>query len=130
MKQTLKTPRRRAARATSNPVATGAPDPRPVTGYTVAVTSPGGNMRLTITLADKCVIRAPRWRLVNASNGSMQTCPEPTVTSNTSFYYQFTGLLNPAVGFIDVPYMDTEIQNFAGGFVRPGGQWFREPVGP
>ena len=28
---------------------------------------------------------------------------------------------------VDVPYQDMQVQNFQGGFVRPGGKWFRAP---
>ncbi len=38
--------------------------------------------------------------------------------------------ISPSVGFIDVPYVDTQVQNFQGGFVRPGGSWFRPIMGP
>jgi hypothetical protein len=31
------------------------------------------------------------------------------------------------VAIIDVPYQDMQVQNFQGGFVRPGGRWFRRP---
>jgi hypothetical protein len=129
MNNQLSNIRQRTARPRSAAEA-GLPDPRPVTDYTVAVTSPGGNTRLTVTLLNPCVIRSPQWRLVNCDTGAFIACPAPTVTSNTTFYYDFVGALNPAVGFIDVPYMDTQVQNFQGGFVRPGGQWFRAPVAP
>ena len=36
--------------------------------------------------------------------------------------------LAAAVGFVDVPYQDMQVQNFQGGFVVPGGKWFRKPV--
>jgi hypothetical protein len=32
------------------------------------------------------------------------------------------------VGFVQVPSQDTNVQNFAGGFVRSGGQWFRKTM--
>jgi hypothetical protein len=129
MTQQLSNIRQRTARTRSAAEA-GLPDPRPVTGYTVALTSVGANSRLTVTLAQPCVVRSPRWRLVNCITGTLTECPAPTVLSNTSFRYDFVGTLSPEIGFIDVPYMDTEVQNFQGGFVRPGGQWFRAPVGP
>jgi hypothetical protein len=123
-------PARSNARRNRSVVDAGLPDPRPVTEYTVAVTTPGGNTRLTITLSQPCAVRAPLWRVVNCDTGAFTACPAPVVTSNTSFYYQFPGVLDPAVGFVDVPYMDTQVQNFQGGFVRPGGQWFRAPLAP
>jgi hypothetical protein len=48
--------------------------------------------------------------------------------SNTQFYTDYAGLLGTMVAFVQVPYQDMQVQNFQGGFVRPGGQWFREPV--
>ena len=32
------------------------------------------------------------------------------------------------VAFVDVPYQDMQVQNFRGGYVVPGGKWFRQPV--
>ncbi len=32
-----------------------------------------------------------------------------------------------SVSFVDAPYQDMQVQNFQGGFVRPGGKWFRKP---
>jgi hypothetical protein len=51
-----------------------------------------------------------------------------TVVSNTQFYMDYPGLLGTMVAFVQVPYQDMQVQNYQGGFVRPGGQWFREPV--
>ncbi len=113
-----------------SPMEAGLPDPRPVTQYSLALTTVGSDTRITITLAQPCVVRSPRWRLVNSDTGVLDELPAPTVVSNTEFYYTVLGALNPAVGFMDVPYMDTQVQNFQGGFVRPGGQWFRAPVKP
>jgi hypothetical protein len=48
--------------------------------------------------------------------------------NNQSFYFDFAGLLPTSVGVIEVPYQDNQVQNFQGGFVRPGGQWFRKAV--
>jgi len=41
----------------------------------------------------------------------------------------FAGILNSMVAFVQVPLQDMQVQNYQGGFVRPGGQWFRMPVG-
>jgi hypothetical protein len=38
------------------------------------------------------------------------------------------GTLGTMVAFVQVPYQDMQVQNYQGGFVRPGGQWFREPI--
>ena len=35
-----------------------------------------------------------------------------------------------SVAFVQVPYQDTQVRNFQGGFVRPGGQRFCDPVMP
>jgi hypothetical protein len=126
---TRQTERRRASRKQSA-VEAGLPDPRPVTGFSVALSTVGPNTRITITLAQPCVVRSPRWRLVSSENGALTTLPAPTVVDSTTFYYDVPGALNPAVGFIDVPYMDTQVQNFQGGFVKPGGTWFRAAFGP
>ena len=40
------------------------------------------------------------------------------------------GFLAGSVAFVEVPYQDMQVQNFHGGDVRPGGQWFRTPVMP
>lgn len=53
-----------------------------------------------------------------------------TVVSNTQFYFDYSGLLSSAVAFVEVPYQDTQVQNPMGGFVSPGGKWFRQPVIP
>ena len=113
-----------------NPAEAGLPDPRPVTGFSVALSTVGVNTRITVTLEQPCVVRSPRWRLVSGETGAMTTLPAPTVVSNTTFYYDVPGAISPSVGFIDVPYMDTQVQNFQGGFVRPGGSWFRPIMGP
>ena len=52
-----------------------------------------------------------------------------TVVSNTQFFMDFAGILNAMVAFVQVPFQDTQVQNLEGGFVRPGGQWFRTPSG-
>lgn len=106
------------------------PDPRPVTDYTVTLSSVGPNSRVTITLAQPCVIRTPAWGFINCDTGASTAASSVTVVSNTSFYFDFSGTLNPAIGFVDVPYQDPQVQNFQGGYVRPGARWFRAPVGP
>jgi hypothetical protein len=116
------TPRRRS------PSEAGQPDPRPVTDYAVAVSNVAGNTRVTVTLAQPCVIRTPAWAFVNCNDGTKSFAPALTVVDNQTFYFQFVGALNTAVGFIEVPYQDMQVQNFQGGFVAPGGRWFRKPV--
>jgi hypothetical protein len=111
-----------------NPLSNGSPDPRPVTDYAVALTTVAGKSRVTITLSQPCVIRNPNWPLVDCTAGGLVSPTSVTVVSNTQFYMDYGGVLGSMVAFVQVPYQDTQVQNFQGGFVRPGGQWFREPV--
>ena len=46
---------------------------------------------------------------------------------NTIITFDFIGILPNTVNFVNVPYQDMQVQNFQGGFVRPGGKWFRAP---
>jgi len=46
------------------------PDPRPVTEYTVVLSTVGINARLTVTLGQPCVVRQPAWAFVNVSTGA------------------------------------------------------------
>jgi hypothetical protein len=102
------------------------PDPRPITDYTAVYSEPGGtHSRVTVTLAQPCVIRNPKWQFVDASDGSVSTAQTITVASNTTIVFDFTGTIAKGVCFIQPPYQDMEVQNFQGGFVRPGAQWFR-----
>jgi len=111
-----------------NPLSNGSPDPRPVTDYTVALSTVAGHSRVTITLSQLCVIRQPAWPLIDCTAGGLVSPLSVTVVSNTQFYMDYGGVLGSMVAFVQVPYQDTQVQNFQGGFVRPGGQWFREPV--
>lgn len=129
MPATLSTsPVRSSARRAPSPVESGLPDPRPVTDYTVALSTVGTHSRLTVTLAQPCVIRAPAWALIDCTAGGRVYASGVTVVNNTTFYFDYPGTLNPAVAFVEVPYQDMQVQNFAGGFVAPGGKWFRQPV--
>ncbi len=118
-------PKRPTGRTITFPV--NAPDPRPVTDYDVAYSSPGGNSRVTVTLHQPCVIRSPRWTFVDCADGSTVQPETVTVLSNQAIQFDFTGQLDLSVAFINVPYQDMEVQNFQGGFVRPGARWFRAP---
>lgn len=111
-----------------SPFAAGLPDPRPVTDYTVALSVVAGKSRLTVTLAQPCVIRAPRWAVIDCSNGARVYPASVTVVSNTVFYFEYLGVLSSAVALVEAPYQDAQVQNFQGGFALPGGKWFREPV--
>ena len=108
----------------------GLPDPRPLTDYSVALSVVSGKSRLTVTLAQPCVIRHPNWGLVDCTAGAKVHSSSVTVVNNTTFYFDYPGVLDAMVAFVDVPYQDMQVQNFQGGFVVPGGKWFREPVLP
>jgi len=131
---TLAAPARKSRQAPSNPFASGLPDPRPVTDYTATISTVAGHDRITIALAQPCVIRPPAggfaWGFVSCVDGSRATASSVTVVDNRTLYFDFAGVLDPAVCFIDVPYQDAAVQNFQGGFVRSGGRWFRKAVLP
>ncbi len=110
------------------PVKTGTADPRPITEYTAVHSTVAGHSRLTITLSQPCIIRQPAWPLIDCTAGGLVNPLGMTVVSNTQFYFDYGGVLGSMVAFVQVPYQDMQVQNFQGGFVRPGGQWFREPV--
>lgn len=121
---------RKPRRTPATPFAAGLPDPRPVTDYTVALSVVAGKSRLTVTLTQPCVVRSPRWAVIDCTNGGRVYPTSVTVVGPTSFHLDFAGLLSPAIGFVEAPYQDPEVQNAMGGFVVPGGKWFREPVMP
>ena len=125
---TLTAPGRKGRQPAKNPAANGFPDPRPITEYTAAHTVVAGKSRITITLSQPCVIRSPNWPLIDCTAGSLVYPGSMVVVSNTQFYFTYAGLLDSMVAFVQVPYQDMQVQNFQGGFVRPGGQWFREPI--
>ena len=52
-------------------------------------------------------------------------CAVVGITDTLTFCVIFSGKLGAAFGFIEAPYQDMQVQNFQGGFVRPGAQWFR-----
>jgi hypothetical protein len=117
---------RKQRRGVVSPLEAGLADPRPVTEYTVVVSTVGANSRVTVALGQPCVIRSPNWAFIDNNNGSRIYPASATVVNNQSFYFDFAGLLPTSVGVIEVPYQDNQVQNFQGGFVRPGGQWFRK----
>lgn len=107
------------------PCESGQPDPRPLTEYTVSVSVVSGKTRLTINLDQPCVIRSPGWSVIDSATGTRTATPGAVIVDNRTFYFQFASALAATIGFIEVPYQDMQVQNFQGGFVRPGGQWFR-----
>jgi hypothetical protein len=126
---TTSTPATRALRTRrQDPIKNGLPDPRPVTEYTAVLSNVAGKDRLTITLSQPCVIRSPHWPVIDCTANTLIYPTSTVVLSNTQFYLEFGGLLDTMVAFVQVPYQDTAVQNYQGGFVRPGGQWFREPI--
>ena len=124
---TLAAPQRTSKRVKTNPFSAGLPDPRPLTDYDAAYTEVAGKSRITITLRQPCVIRAPQWSYIDSDTGEGVIPFTVTVLSNTSFVVEFAGIIPATVNFVDAPYQDMQVQNFQGGFVRPGGKWFRAP---
>lgn len=108
------------------PSEAGLPDPRPLAEYTVTVSVVGGNTHINIVLDQPCVIRTPNWALIDNNTGARVYPAGVTVVDNRTFFFTYTGLLPVSIGTIEVPYQDMQVQNFQGGFVRPGGQWFRK----
>lgn len=115
--------KRRTRRAKSD--AESLPDPRAVTDYSVSLSTVGMNARVTVTLGQPCFIGQPNWAFVNVSTGARVYAASVTVVDNTTFLFDFAGLLPVKVGFIEVPYQDQQVRNASGGFVAPGARWFR-----
>jgi hypothetical protein len=122
--QTLTAPRT-SKRGKTNPIAAGLPDPRPVTGYGAEYQEIDGHSRITVTLDQPCIIRAPAWRFIDAFSGESVPADSMSVLDNVTIQFDFEAFLPESVNFIEVPYQDPQVQNFQGGFVRPGAQWFR-----
>lgn len=117
---------RQARTALRNPASAGLPDPRPLTEYTAVYTEVGGKSRITIKLDAPCIIRQPSWEFISCSDGTPMKANTVTVSGNDTIVFDFDDLIPDAVAFVRPPYQDTQVQNFQGGFVRPGGQWFRK----
>jgi hypothetical protein len=111
--------------AAKDPWEAGLPDPRPVTGYTLTVQDFGPTTRVVVALDQPCVIRTPNWAFIVNATGARVYPSGVVVVDPQTFYFEFAGGLPPGVGFVEAPYQDPQVQNFRGGFVRPGGQWFR-----
>jgi hypothetical protein len=120
---------RTGKRVKNNPISAGLPDPRPLTDYDVAYSEVGGHSRITVTLHQPCIIRGPKWGAIDCATGA--TVVPITVTpggaGDNTIVFDFAGIVPASVAFVDVPYQDMEVQNFQGGFVRPGAKWFRAP---
>ncbi len=124
---TLTTPSRTSKRAKPNPLTAGLPDPRPLTEYDVVYSEVGGHSRITITLKQPCVIRNPQWVFIDSETSEGYSADTVSHVGNNTIVFDFGMILPASVNFVDVPYQDTQVQNFQGGFVRPGGVWFRSP---
>lgn len=125
---TIAAPARKQRHLTAEYIQKGLPDPRPLTDYTAVLSNVAGKDRLTITLGQPCVIRQPNWPVIDCTANTLVYPTSTVVLSNTQFYLEFGGVLDTMVAFVQVPYQDTAVQNYQGGFVRSGGQWFRQPV--
>ena len=122
---TLAAPARTGKRPRTTPVSAGLPDPRPLTDYDATYDEVAGNSWITVTLRQPCVIRNPQWTFIDCATGNSIL---PTVVKpfgNDTIEFGFDGIIPGTVGFVDVPYQDMQVQNFQGGFVRPGAKWFR-----
>jgi hypothetical protein len=101
------------------------PDPRPLTEYDAVYDEIDGNSRITVTLAQPCIIREPRWACIDSATGEGVLPASVKPLGNDTIEFIFDGIIPDTVNFVDVPYQDMQVQNFQGGFVRPGGKWFR-----
>jgi len=81
---------------------------------------------INVTLAQPCIIRNPSWRFVDCGDGTTIKADNATVVGNNTIIFEFEDVIPATVAFVEPPYQDVEVQNFQGGFVRPGGQWFRK----
>jgi hypothetical protein len=120
-------PARPAKRFSANPASAGLPDPRPLTEYSVDVIEQEGKTTIKVILSQPCIIRKPVWGFVDCSDGSVVFPKDAEIEGNDTIYFEFESPLSSMVAIIDVPYQDMQVQNFQGGFVRPGGRWFRRP---
>jgi hypothetical protein len=123
-------PSRAAHRAPGGPLASGLPDPRPLTGYSVEYAEPDGRSVLYVTLEQPCLIGEPTWTVIDSSTGETKTLPgkaEGDGTSSTVIVFTHDSILDKTFNFIAAPYQDPEVRNFGGGFVSPAPVWFRSP---
>ena len=124
---TLSATSRNGKRGKTTAASAGQPDPRPLTDYDVVYSEPGAKSRITINLKQPCVIRTPAWTFIDCATGGAISAASVTVLSNQAIQFDFASIIATSVAFVNVPYQDTQVQNFQGGFVRPGAQWFRAP---
>ena len=124
---TLAAPARAGKRINTSPAAAGLPDPRPVTDYDAVYAEVDDNSQITITLLQPCVIRDPKWTFIDSATGDVLQPANVKPYGNNTIVFDFAGIIPSTVNIVDVPYQDMQVQNFQGGFVRPGGKWFRVP---
>ncbi len=124
---TLTAPARAGKRGKTNPLSSGLPDPRPLTDYSVLYQEVAGKSRITVTLQQPCIIRAPQWGFIDCSSGEASPANQVTPVGHDTIIFDFNAIIPASVNLVNVPYQDTQVQNFQGGFVRPGAQWFRAP---
>ena len=117
-------PHPHAKRFSANPASAGLPDPRPLTDYDAVYEEVDGNSKITVTLAQPCVIRNPAWTFIDCTTGESVLPAVVKPNGVETIVFDFTGIIPNTVCFVDVPYQDMQVQNFQGGFVRPGGKWF------
>jgi hypothetical protein len=120
-------PNRTQRNKAPNPLSAGLPDPRAVTDYTVEYGEDGGRSLITVLLGTPCIIREPMWSVIDVSDGSSIGPVLGKPQSPTQILFVFEDGLPASACLLDVPYQDVQVQNFAGGFVRPGAKWFRAP---
>ena len=121
---TLAAPARAGKRINTSPASSGLPDPRPVTDYDAVYAEVDDNSKITITLLQPCVIRDPKWTFIDSATGDVLQPANVKPYGNNTIVFDFSGIIPSTVNIVDVPYQDMQVQNFQGGFVRPGGKWF------
>ena len=121
---------RTGKRARTTPVSAGLPDPRALTDYELAFEEKEGVSKLTVNLLAPCIIRVEQlgWTLINCADGGHVTPDAYNAPNNVTIELIFYSEFVETIAFLDVPYQDMAVQNFQGGFVRPGARWFRSPV--
>ena len=124
---TLAAPPRTGKRTKATPISAGLPDPRPLTDYDAAYSEVDGNSKITVVLRQPCVIRNPQWTFIDCATGEGVLPVLVKPNGNDTIEFDFTGIIADTIAFVDVPYQDMQVQNFQGGFVRPGAKWFRAP---
>ena len=115
---------RQTKRTRVTPVSAGLPDPRPLTDYDAVYAEVDDNSKITITLLQPCVIRDPKWTFIDSATGDVLQPANVKPYGNNIIVFDFSGIIPSTVNIVDVPYQDMQVQNFQGGFVRPGGKWF------